>query len=71
MNDNILDTPIIDTFENFLDKDEKILWTGFTAEAVDSIHDRNQDGRYSLNYSKLFLKILDFGIEFLIGRNAA
>jgi len=65
MKNEILDTPFLDTFEDFLDKDEKILWTGFTAENVDSIYIRNKDGSYSLNYGKLFLKILDFGMEFL------
>lgn len=65
MKDEILDESFHDTFGDFLTKDEKILWKGFTVEPKDSIYTRNQEGVNILNYEKLILKILYAGLNFI------
>lgn len=67
MKNEILDAPILDTFDDLLEKDEKIIWTGFSAEIKDSFYDKKEDGSSSFNFGKFLVKILDMGIEFLTG----
>lgn len=63
MKNEILDTPIIDSFEDFLDKGEKIIWRGFSVEHKDSIYRRNKDGIYAINFKNLFFYIFGSSIE--------
>ncbi len=67
MKNEILDEPfhVPKIFEDYLTKDEKILWKGFTVEPKDSIYTRNQEGINILNYEKLILKILNAGLNFI------
>ena len=67
MKNEILDTPIVDTFDSFLEKGEKILWTDSSIEIKDSFYNKNPDGTTSFRFVKFLVSTLDTGIKFLIG----
>ncbi len=66
MKNKILDESFHDTFRDYLTKDEKVLWRGNSISFRDSLYVKNEDGTYSYSLKKLFTKVIENAIDFMI-----